>query len=118
MAWRATSRGFRPHLATEDLSHLAVERLEEISVPISGTGPKPLKLKESDLVEASLIITLYEAEHRPMLVEKFPHWENRVRYWQVPDIDVEPSSVALPKIEVEVAELVQRLDVWPRERSF
>ena len=97
-------------MATEDLSHLAVGRLDDIAVPISGTGPKPLKLQKSDLAGASLVTALCEPEHRPMIVKQFPRWEGRVRYWQIPDIDIESSIVALPKIEAEIDPLVRHFE--------
>lgn len=107
--WIARSKGFRPHLATEDLSHWAVERLEDHHIPRSLTRAKPGKLNALDLAESSLVIALYEAEHAPMMKEQFPRWMDRIRYWHVPDIDVTPPAVALAKIEHEVEALVRQL---------
>lgn len=107
--WRARSKGFRPHLANEDLSHWVVERLEEHHVPLSCTATKPAKLNALDLAESSLVIALDEAEHAPMVKEQFPRWIERIRYWQVPDIDVTTPALALAKIEHEVDALVRQL---------
>lgn len=107
--WQAKSKGFRPHLAKEDLSHWAVERLEEHHVPVSGTSSKPAKLTSFDLAESSLVIALYEAEHAPMIREQFPRWTDRICYWNIPDIDITPPVLALAKIEHEVETLIDQL---------
>lgn len=109
IGWRAISRGFRIHLAKEDLSHLAVERLNEISVSLGHTQAKPVKLEESDLDEADLVIALYEAEHRPMFEKLYPERSASVRYWQIPDIDYEEPQTALPRIEGKVERLIGNL---------
>lgn len=107
--WKAESKGFRPHLATEDLSHWASERLEEHHIPLSHTRPMPGKLSALDLAESSLVIALYESEHAPMMKEQFPRWIDRIRYWQVPDIDITTPAIALAKIEHEIDQLIQQL---------
>ena len=109
LSWRAESRGFRPHLATETLSHHAEERLIENTVPLSLTRPYPEKILLHDLAEASLVIALLEGEHRPMVHEQFPDWIDRIRYWNVHDIDVKSPQHALPLIEAEVEALIQNL---------
>jgi protein-tyrosine phosphatase len=107
--WKARSKGFRPHLAREDLSHWVAERLKEQHVPLYMSRLKPDKLNVIDLAESSLVIALYEAEHAPMLKTEFPRWMDRIHYWHVPDIDITPPGVALAKIEHEIDSLVQQL---------
>ena len=109
LCWRAESRGFRPHLATEALSHHAEDRLTGSTVPLSLTRPLPGKVMLNDLAEASLVIALLEDEHRPMMQEQFPGWIDRIRYWNVHDIDVKSPRHALPLIEAEVEALIQSL---------
>lgn len=109
LLWTAESRGFRPHLAQEDFSHLAAKRLSELEIPFSIAGKKPTRVELNDLTEASLVVALYESEHRPMFQSQFPEWLERVRYWNIPDIDEAPSEVALPMIESEVDRLVRSL---------
>lgn len=107
--WEAQSKGFRPHLATEDLSHWAAARLEEQQIPLRMTRLKPGKLDAFDLAESSLVIALYEAEHAPMMKEQFPQWTDRIRYWGIPDIDITAPAIALAGIEHEVEALVSQL---------
>jgi protein-tyrosine phosphatase len=107
--WRAESRGFRPHLATESLSHHASGRLSACSVPADLTSRYPARLEEMDLIEASLVIAMLEEEHRPMMQEQFPRWADRIRYWNIHDIDRESPCHVLPLIEAEVETLIQQL---------
>lgn len=109
LQWRAESRGFRPHLATEDLSHCTAERLDHSGVPLDLTGPLPVKVSGEDLADASLVIALKQEEHHPMMLEAFPLRANRIRYWNVSDIDESPPAIALPRIEAEVERLVLHL---------
>jgi len=107
--WRAESRGFRPHLEEATLSPHAETRLASQSVPRLLTRNAPERLVEADLAEATLVVALYEAEHRPMVRERFPHWIERVRYWNVPDIDETTPPIALAKVEAEVEALILQL---------
>jgi len=107
--WRAESRGFRPHLATEPLSRWAVERLDQSDISTGLTRSRPAALTAHDLAEASLVVALRESEHYPMMAETFPKWADRIRYWDVADIDEISPGVALPLIESEVERLVQQL---------
>jgi protein-tyrosine phosphatase len=109
LLWRAESRGFRPHIEEAPLSPHAADRLVERSVPRLLTRRAPERLREPDLAEASLVVALYEKEHRPMVARDFPLWSDRIRYWSVPDIDELPPRVALPRIEGEVEDLVRLL---------
>ena len=103
------SRGFKPHLATEDLSHLARTRLEEKQIPLKHTAEKPLILAEADLHSADLIISMLEPQHRPLMRERFPDFENTSDYWQVYDIEDEPPEVSLELIDKEVDQLFNTL---------
>jgi protein-tyrosine phosphatase len=107
--WRAESRGFRPHIEALPLSHHAAERLSSQSVPRLLTRREPGRVEERDLAEASLIVALYEREHRPMMEDRFPRWSDRIRYWTVPDIDEVAPVVALAQIESEVEGLIRQL---------
>jgi protein-tyrosine phosphatase len=109
LRWRAESRGFQPHLATEDLSHYTRAALELRNIPLALTRKKPARLEADDLHSASKVICLKESEHRPKLAESFPEWSDAVDYWHIHDIDVEPPGTALLALEQNVLELVRSL---------
>ena len=47
-------------------------------------------------------MALNETEHRPLLLERFRGWEQRVEYWHVGDVDVALPAAALNSIENEI----------------
>jgi protein-tyrosine phosphatase len=87
MEARATSRGLRTDLVTEDLSPFAAQAMQERGIRADDTAPSRRQLAREDLERANLVIALRQAEHRPMFAERFPAWEERVRYWDVADRD-------------------------------
>ncbi len=107
LAWRAESRGFSPHFSATDLSPEARRALELRNIPLALTRRRPARLLTGDLCSADLVVCLNEAEHRPYLLGGFPGWVDRVTYWHIPDIDVEPSGSALLSLEQNVLELVE-----------
>lgn len=109
LQWRAHSAGFRPHLATEDLSHYVEEQLATRGISADHTRQLPGKVTVEELTEAALVIALYESEHRPMMREQFPRWTQRVHYWDVPDIDELTPDHALPLIDAKVESLIDDL---------
>jgi hypothetical protein len=51
-----------------------------------------------------------EAEHRPLLSERFADWETRVTYWHVHDVEDETPATALAQIDQHVEKLIVSLD--------
>jgi protein-tyrosine phosphatase len=64
---------------------------------------------EADFQSAGLVIAVKEAEHRPMMRERFPDWADRIEYWHIHDIDVSEPAAALGELEQHVHELIGRL---------
>ena len=60
--------------------------LESMGIPDYYSHGDRTPLKEEDLIGSNVIIALHEGEHRPMLKESFPGWEDRVIYWTVGDL--------------------------------
>lgn len=107
--WRAFSRGFRPgsHNSGE-ISVFAVEGLVKKGILIS-QNRMPEKLLEADLNKASKIIALKEKEHRRMMQEHFPAWEEAVTYWHIHDIDAAHPEDALNELEINLKNLLEEL---------
>ena len=59
-------------------------------------------LTSLDLIETHLAIAMCEAEHRPMMMEKYPLWVDHVIYWRVRDLPDSQPSEAIPEIERQV----------------
>jgi protein-tyrosine phosphatase len=69
----------------------------------------PQQVQEDDFARADCIIALDETEHRPLLMERFPTWVDRVEFWHVPDVPRAPVASALAAMETRVSQLIRIL---------
>ncbi len=113
LPWQADSRGLAvdkwPDL--EQLSHYSIDALNRRGIPVDGEQRDPKQLTVRDLGNCDLVIAVKEAEHRAMMIDKFPLWADQIEYWQIDDIDCAPPDEALPVLEEKVRDLVRRLQV-------
>jgi protein-tyrosine phosphatase len=91
------------------VSRYALEgfQVRGISLPQPIRYPKRATLQ--DFATSDLVVALKEDEHRPLMRERFPEWENRITYWHIHDLDLVPHHQALPEIETLVQELIANL---------
>lgn len=92
------------------ISKVTVASLAERGITI--TQPRmPRSMTREDLHRADRVILLDEPEHRPMMRQQFPDWEDHpsVTYWKV--LDVPPSEAFHPMDAIEplVVELVEEI---------
>jgi protein-tyrosine phosphatase len=107
LAWRAISRGFMPY----HLRHISIHtenRLVELGISFD-QNRIPQLLELEDLENAHQIIALKETEHRPMMKNDFPAWENRVEYWHIHDLDVAEPPETLRALEEGIKRLIASL---------
>lgn len=90
------------------LAASAVKMLQLLSIPV-GAERFPSQLTESALEQADIIIALKKAEHKPPLARDFPHYERKVIYWHVHDLDMATPEQALGEIRELVEKLVKEL---------
>ena len=64
----------------------------------------PAQVTTDDLERADRVVVLKQAEHLPLLLERFPAWAEKVEFWHVDD-----APEALGLIEREVMGLVARI---------
>jgi predicted translation initiation factor SUI1 len=108
LPWRASSRGLALERGVHNVGPMAVsavKALEALSVPAAEAVTRlPAQVTTADLEGAALIVALKQAEHLPLLQERFPPWAERVEFWHVDDA---PDVLGL--IEQEVMGLVARI---------
>lgn len=92
-----------------DLSVYTRFALTARGIALRHTAPNPRPLTLEDLEAADLSIALKEDEHRAMMREQFPDWENRIEYWAVHDLDFSTPEEALPMIEQLVLKILDSL---------
>ena len=111
VGWDVASRGLRLHPANDGaISQHTIRECERLGIP---TRPLrlPIELQKDDLRRAKLTIAVKETEHRPLMRETFPDWENRIEYWEVHDLDLAPPNEALPQLRQHVDSLFERLQL-------
>jgi predicted translation initiation factor SUI1 len=106
--WRAGSRGLALERGVNNVGPMAKSALAALETLGVRAGAECARLPETvttaDLEAAALVVALKDAEHRPLLAERFPDWAERVEYWHVDD-----APAALGEIEREVHDLLARL---------
>ena len=110
LGWRAFSRGLAIHWAPDDdLSPHTRASLSRRQIDVRHTGSTRVQLALDDLERAERVIVLDEAEHRPMVLEQFPDWVERVAFWACQDVQWEIPESCMARIEEKVAALVNEL---------
>jgi len=110
LAWKADSKGFR--LSPRNvgpISHHAISGLQTRGIPLPEPHRFPLVVDGRDFETFDQVVAVKEAEHRPMMLERFPTWAERIEYWHIHDIDFAEPDVALVKLEVQLRKFVGRL---------
>ena len=110
--WQATSGGLAvaEHLNNVGpISPLTIAALQARDIAIPNEFRDPHFIEEVDLAHADLIVAVKNTEHRPMLAERFPGWEDSVRFWEIHDLDCAGAEEALPALETHVATLIEEL---------
>jgi predicted translation initiation factor SUI1 len=116
MAWRASSRGLALERGVNNVGPIAVSALAALEALLIRAAEDlarfPMPATTDDLQQADWIVAVKEAEHLPLLQERFPGWAEKVEFWEVED---DPQALAL--IEREVHDLVARLLGGGRRRE-
>lgn len=110
LPWTAESRGLALDGCTYGpISRYTIDRLKEQGIEHDPDPRFPVAVCEADLAAADHIVAVKEAEHRPLVVMKFPAWRDRIEYWHVHDLDCATPDDAFPHLERELNRLIERL---------
>src|SRR5947208_16240712 len=108
LPWRASSRGLALERGVNNVGPMAASAIKALEAAglraVAEIGRSPIRVTADDFEAAHWIVALKEAEHLPLLQERFPAWVEKVEFWQVGD-----AEEALPLIEREVMDLAARL---------
>jgi predicted translation initiation factor SUI1 len=117
LPWRASSRGLALERGVRNVGPMAVAAVQALEArglrAVADCARLPMPVAADDLERAAWIVALKQAEHLPLLQERFPAWAEKVEYWQVDDA---PEALAL--IEREVMDLTARLIVGGKRREY
>lgn len=109
---RAESAGLWPNCRQHNPGAIAIQTIDalvERGVTLPSSHRIPRDVSEADIRGAALTIALKEAEHRPVVAQRFPHLLQLVEFWHVHDVEDAPPSEAIPLIEDNVRALIARL---------
>lgn len=110
--WQADSRGLALERGINNvgpISPYAIAFLAELGITVPETERFPLQATDADFANADKIIALDESEHRPLMGDRYPDWEEAVEYWLVHDVHMTPATTALPAIEKRIRQLITEL---------
>jgi protein-tyrosine phosphatase len=116
LSWRAGSRGIAIDLGVNNrgpISSGALSALRDRGIVPAEPLRFPRQVQDEDFRQARRIIALEENEHRPLLVQRFPHWLSRVEFWQVPDVPRAAVADGVALMSRHVGELVRVLANTP-----
>jgi len=120
LSWTARSRALAIERGANNvgmISPLVLRALEDRGFVARSADRAPQQCTWADLESADRIVALMEIEHRPLMLERFNGWEDRIVYWNAGDIEVAPPSVALRCIEDEIDSLIRGLGQDSRARA-
>ena len=107
--WTAFSRGLAIHLTEGHLSPFTSEALKSRKIELRHTGLSRMQLSKADLETSNRRVALDRFEHFGMMVKQFPGWEDRIDYWDIPDLPFTAAEEALPEIERRVIRLLDEV---------
>ena len=105
LPWRATSRGLAVERGIHNVGPMARSAVTHLEMLGLAGAPDfarlPAQVTTAELEAADRIVALKQAEHLPLLQERFPAWIEKVEFWHVDDA---PGVLGL--IEREVTALI------------
>jgi protein-tyrosine phosphatase len=115
LPWRASSRGLALERGVNNVGPMEISAVRALEarglLAVAEFGRFPIQATVEDFEAAHWIVALKEAEHLPLLKERFPGWTEKVEFWHVDD-----GPEVLDLIEREVMDLAARLIRGGRKR--
>ena len=68
------------------------------------------------MADADFVVAVKEAEHLPLMRERFAEWEHRLDYWNVHDVEDAAPAEALKLLAREIRMLLQRFHALAKLR--
>ena len=89
LPWRASSRGLALERGVNNVDPMEASAIKALEARGLRVVPEfdrfPIQVTVEDFEAAHWIVALKEAEHLPLLKERFPGWAEKVEFWQVDD---------------------------------
>jgi low molecular weight protein-tyrosine phosphatase len=116
LPWKSSSRGLALERGVNNVGPIAEAAIKALQAhglrAVADFTRFPIQVTVDDFEMANWIVALKQAEHLPLLLERFPAWAEKVEFWHVDD-----APEALTLIEQEVMDLAARLLGGGRRRE-
>ena len=119
LPWLAQSRGLALERGANNVGPIApvvLHALKELTISARGADRFPQQCTVDDLAGADFVVAVKEAEHRPLMRERFAEWEHRLDYWNVHDVGDAAPAEALKLLAREIRMLLQRFHALAKLR--
>jgi len=107
--WIAQSRGLALARGAHNvgpISTFALNALKALAITARRADRFPQQCTAGDLARVDFIVAVKEAEHRPLMRERFTEWEHLPDYWNVHDVEDAAQAEALNLLAQEVQTLL------------
>ena len=114
LPWTAESRGLARTFSPNNvgaISSYALKTLEIWGIPIDQAASTrlPKYVRNDDFVEYDRVIAVSKAEHYPMVETDFPEMLDRVDFFEIGDLHIEPAETAMPRLREELNVILHEL---------
>lgn len=113
--WVAASKGLSQNMPSLNnpgpISVHTLEALKSKGIEGEETHRYPRPITKADFPSHDRIIAMSEAEHRPMIEERFLAQSKIVEYFEVGDLPVESPETAIKKIAQNIENLVEKMKI-------
>lgn len=109
LPWLALSRGLTLEFGIKrvgPLSPLVRQELARLNIAIPSDARFPRAVDSDDLLLADRIVALTDVEHRQLVRERFPGWQEAIEYWSIHDPDRATPQAALPYVAKKIDRVV------------
>lgn len=91
------------------LSKHTVAYMQTVGIDINEHLRYPIPVEEIDFLTNNRIIAMDEKEHRNLMSQLFPAYEEAIEYWSFADDYIEDPADVLPKLEKKIKDFVLTL---------
>ena len=91
------------------ISHYTIKELSNKGINLTDDERFPQQAILEDFMKADMVIALDDSEHRPLMLERFPEWTDKIEYWLIHDVHLTSATIALGEIEKKVVQLIEEL---------
>lgn len=114
LKWQASSRGLNVNPESGNVGAISadvIKALEVYGIEIDTLSVRePTQVQQTDLENADRVIAVDQVAHRPLIKAKFPQWIEQVKYWQIKDLDENPTESPLLQLEKKLTVLLEELN--------